>query len=208
LSEFVDHLYYFFLSLGGVGLLLLGILDSSFLFMPLGNDLLIIGLVASRPARLALYVTLASLGSAIGCTVVDWLARKGGEEGLERFVPKRRLEYVKGKVRKSAGWALALAALMPPPFPFTPFVAAVAAANFSRRRFYIIIFTARYLRFTIVGLLALSFGHRITDWAKLPVVRIAVLGLLAVCVIGSLISIWTWIHRGLRFSPQTALSRR
>jgi membrane protein YqaA with SNARE-associated domain len=200
LSEFVDHLYYFFLHLGGLGLLLLGVLDSSFLFMPLGNDLLIIGLVASRPARLALYVTLASLGSALGCTFIDFLARKEGEEGLEKFVPKRRLEYVKGKVRKNAGWALALAALMPPPFPFTPFVAAVSAANFSRRRFFIIIFTARYIRFTIVGLLALTFGHRILDWSKLPFVRIALLTVVGICVVGSIISIWSWVGRGLRFS--------
>jgi membrane protein YqaA with SNARE-associated domain len=203
LKEFVDHLYYFFLNLGGVGLLLMGILDSSFLFMPLGNDLLIIGLVANQPGRLPLYVGFAALGSALGCSVVDWIARKGGEEGLEKLVPKRRLEYVKRRVRQNAGWALALAALMPPPFPFTPFVAAVAAANFPRRLFYVIIFTARYLRFSAVALLALAFGPRITKWAALPAVQITVLTVVAISIIGSAISIWTWIQRSRR-RPQPA----
>lgn len=195
MKEFVEHLYYFFLHLGGAGLLILGVLDSSFLFLPLGNDLLIMGLVANRPTNLPLYVTLASLGSVIGCSLIDVLARKGGEEGLTRFVPRRRLEYVKQKVRKNAGWALALAAVLPPPFPFTPFVAAVAAANFPRRRFYIIVFTARYLRFSAVGILALAFGKRLLQWAAIPAVHIAILTILGVCVIGSVVSVWTWVQR-------------
>jgi membrane protein YqaA with SNARE-associated domain len=172
--------------------------------MPLGNDLLIMGLVANKPANLAVYVALASLGSVLGCSLIDVLARKGGEEGLEKFVPKRRLEYVKKKVRKNAGWALALAAVLPPPFPFTPFVAAVAAANFPRRRFYVIIFTARYLRFSAVGILALAFGKRLLQWAALPAVHIAILVILGVCVIGSIISVWTWVQRARTGSQSAA----
>jgi membrane protein YqaA with SNARE-associated domain len=162
---------------------------------------LIIGLVASKPGALAFFVSMAAAGSTLGCSVVDWVARKGGEEGLEKLVPKRRLEYVKRKVRNNAGWALAVAAVMPPPFPFTPFVAAVAAAGFPRRLFYVIIFTARYLRFTAVALLALAFGRRIIQWAALPAVQVAILVVVGASVIGSAISIWTWIQRA-RSKPQ------
>ena len=56
----------FFAHLGGFGLLLLGILDSSFLFMPLGNDLLVVALTAQRHNRMLYYAAMASAGSVIG----------------------------------------------------------------------------------------------------------------------------------------------
>src|SRR6266540_1985280 len=102
--------------MGGVGLILMGLLDSSFLFMPLGNDLLVLGLTANHPRRLLYYASMATVGSLAGCALIDWISRKGGEEGLSRVLPKRRIEYVKRKVSKNAGWPLAVAALMPPPF--------------------------------------------------------------------------------------------
>jgi hypothetical protein len=42
MSHVLQSLATFFFSLGGFGLLLIGILDSSFLFMPLGNGLLVV----------------------------------------------------------------------------------------------------------------------------------------------------------------------
>src|SRR3954451_15401703 len=140
--------------LGAIGLFLVGILDSSFLFLPFGNDLLILGLAARHPARLAFYAASAAAGSVAGSLLVDALARKGGEEGLGRFLPQKRVEYIKGKVKQRAGYALALAALMPPPFPFTPFVAAAAAFQYPRRKVVAVLMSARMLRFCVIGLLA------------------------------------------------------
>ena len=40
------HFLSIFLSFGALGLVILGILDSSFLFLPFGNDLLLVILVA------------------------------------------------------------------------------------------------------------------------------------------------------------------
>ena len=48
MNSFVQPLAHFFFALGGMGLVLLGILDSSFLMMPLGNDLLVVALTASH----------------------------------------------------------------------------------------------------------------------------------------------------------------
>src|ERR1051325_9254680 len=107
--------------MGGFGLVLLGILDSSFLFMPLGNDLLIVALTARRHSLMPVYAALASTGSVLGCLLIDVVFRKGGEGGLEKHLSRKRLDYIQRNVKKSAGWALAVACLMPPPFPFTPF---------------------------------------------------------------------------------------
>ena len=63
--------------LGGIGLLILGLLDSSFLFLPLGNDLLMLGLTAHQHDKLLYYAVMATAGSAAGCFLTDWVARKG-----------------------------------------------------------------------------------------------------------------------------------
>lgn len=198
MRELLLPVYSFLAQLGGAGLFFLGILDSSFLFVPLGNDLLMLGLTASRPARIALFAALASAGSVTGCLITDLIARKGGEQGLSRIMPEKRIEYVKSKVRKKAAWALILAALLPPPFPFTPFVAAAAALQYPRRRMMTILLCARFLRFTIVGVLAVSFGKTILKHADSRAVQIPVITILVLAVLGSIVSVFGWIQRSKR----------
>lgn len=176
-------------------MLLLGVLDSSFLFMPLGNDLLIIALTARKHSRLLYYVLMATTGSVLGCFLMDIVSRKGGEEGLEKTLPSRRAKYVKKKVKKNAGWALAVASLMPPPFPFTPFVAASAAFQYPRKKLLSVIALCRALRFTIEGLLAVLFGERIIQLAKMPAVQYSIIGLVVISIVGSSYSIYSWIKR-------------
>src|SRR4051812_24222764 len=181
---------------GGFGLILLGVLDSSFLlFLPLGNDVLMLGLTAQHHDRMLFYAAMATLGSGLGCFLTDALARKGGEEGLGRLLPEKRVEYVKRKMKKKAGWALALSALMPPPFPFTAFVAASAALQYPRKKLLAILMASRFFRFSIIGLLAVFFGKGILRIAGTPIVEYTILGLAALSIIGSAISIYKWIQR-------------
>src|SRR5258708_38380483 len=134
MNAIVNHLFAVFILLGPFGLLILGFLDSSFLlFLPLGNDLLMVALTARNHRMLPVFAGMATAGSVLGCLLTDWIARKGGEKGLEKIIAGRRLNYVKRKVKDSAGKALALASLMPPPFPFTAFVAGAAAFQYPRK---------------------------------------------------------------------------
>jgi membrane protein YqaA with SNARE-associated domain len=192
----VLSMLYFLGRLGALGLFLVGILDSSFLFLPFGNDLLILGLASQQPVKLAWYAFFAALGSVTGSMLIDTLARKGGEEGLCRFLPQNRIEKVKRKVRTRAGYALALAALLPPPFPFTPFVAAAAALQFPRWKMIAVLMSARMLRFSVIGMLGIAFGPAIHRLAERPEVKYTLLALLAVCVVGSVVSIVGWVRRG------------
>ncbi len=198
MKAFLVHVFGVFAALGGLGLVLLGILDSSFLFLPLGNDLLMLVLTARSPRWLPYYAAMATLGSISGCAILDWISRKGGEEGLERVLPKRRIEYVKKKVSQNAGWALAVSAIMPPPFPFTPFVAGAAAFQYPRRKLYPILAGMRFLRFTLVGVLAILFGKRIIALADQPVVQYTIIGLMILCIGGSAASVYGWIKRSRR----------
>jgi membrane protein YqaA with SNARE-associated domain len=185
---------------GGVGLLALGILDSSFLFAPLGNDLLVVAMTARhRSIPLMLYyAAMSTAGSVLGCLLVDLLFRKAGEKGLERHLSRRRLEYVKRKVTRNAAWALVVASIAPPPFPFTPFVMAAAALQYPRKRMLALTAAARMFRFTALGVLAFLYGRRILKWAESPVVQWVLIVLVVVCVLGSIVSVVGWIRRSRR----------
>jgi membrane protein YqaA with SNARE-associated domain len=195
LKGFALHLFSLFLHLGGPGLLILGILDSSFLFTPLGNDLLVIAMTARRPHMMWYYALMSTIGSTLGVLLVDVVCRKGGEEALEKYVPPKRLDYVKRKIQKSAGWALAVGSIAPPPFPFTVTVIAASALQYSRRRLLIIVTVFRMIRFAAEGVLAMMFGKRILHWADSPIVHGAVLGLVILCIVGSVWSVLGWIKK-------------
>jgi membrane protein YqaA with SNARE-associated domain len=186
-----------FWKFGGPGLLVLGILDSSFLFAPLGNDLLVVAMTARHRNFLQMlyYAGMSTIGSVIGCLLVDVIFRKAGEKGLEKHLPKKRLEYVKRKVTANAAWALVLASIAPPPFPFTPFVMAASALQYPRKRLIAVTGAARMFRFTVLGVLAYFYGKRILEWAQSDVVQWVLIGLIVLCTIGSIVSVVGWIRR-------------
>jgi membrane protein YqaA with SNARE-associated domain len=195
LEQLARHLFTIFARLGGFGMLGLGILDSSFLFMPLGNDLLMVAMSAGHHAKVPYYVAMNTIGSVLGCLLIDVIFRKGGEEKLIRHVPPKRMEYIKRKVGKGAGVAIVIACLMPPPFPFTPFVMAAAALQYSRKKLLGLIAAFRMLRFSTEGLLAVLFGTRIIHLAQSKVVQGSIVVLLVICVAGSVWSMMVWIKR-------------
>jgi membrane protein YqaA with SNARE-associated domain len=190
-------LFGFFWHLGGPGLLLLGILDSSFLFAPLGNDLLVVAMTAhyrSVPGMLY-YAGMSTIGSVLGCLLVDVILRRAGEKGLEHYLPRKRIGYIKAKVEKNAVWALVVASIAPPPFPFTPFIMAAAALQYPRIRLLAVTGVARMARFTALGVLALLFGRKILNWAQSEAVQVVLVGLIVLCTVGSAISVAGWIKR-------------
>ena len=192
----LTYLYQVLWRLNGLGLLLLGILDSSFLFLPFGNDLLLIAMAARQHARWPYFAAMAAAGSVLGSFITDAISRKGGEAGLERKFSRRRLEYVKKKITKNAGWTLGLAALMPPPFPFTLFVAAAAVLQYPRKKLLATVALGRLGRFAVEGLVAVLLGKKILQWAESPVMSYAVLGILALSLIGTGVSVYTWFKQG------------
>jgi membrane protein YqaA with SNARE-associated domain len=188
------------LKFGGVGLLVLGILDSSFLFAPWGNDLLLVAMTSRKPsiASMFYYAAMSTAGSVLGVLLIDLTVRPLGAKGLERHLSARSLNRVHKKMSEKPGRALAIAALAPPPFPFTPFVIAASALQYSRTRLLAVIGGMRLMRYTIIGVLALRFGPRILGWAENPVVQGMLIGLIVFCIAGSVISVYGWITKSRR----------
>jgi membrane protein YqaA with SNARE-associated domain len=185
----------FFFSLGGVGLLFLGILDSSFLFMPLGNDLLVIALTARRHEHLFYYVAMATAGSVLGVGITDWVSRTGGQKGLEGDQKSRRMAYIERKVEQHGAMALTTAALMPPPFPFTPFVIVASALQYPRKKLLLIIAGCRVVRFAVEGSLAVIYGGGIVRLAQSPWVQKFIVALVVISMGGSAFSIAGWVRK-------------
>ena len=185
------------LRFGGPGLLVLGILDSSYLFAPWGNDLLVVAMTAQKPHvwTMLYYAAMSTIGSVLGCLLIDLTLRPLGAKGLEKHLSARRVKHVKKKMDEDAVLALTVASLAPPPFPFTPFIMAAAALQYSRVRLLVVVGVTRLVRFVILGALAMHFGKRILKWGENPVVQGIMIGIIILCVIGSVVSVVGWIRR-------------
>lgn len=200
MNSLLRHLLAWLLQLGIFGPLLLGIADSSFLFLPFGNDLLIVILTARHHAQLPFYVLTAAVGSTLGVLLLDAVCRKGGEEGLKKMMKPRRLDYFKRRMSNQAALAVVLACLAPPPFPFTLVIASASAFAYPRQRLLGLVFVARSVRFTIVGLLAIRFGRDILRIANAPQTTWIMVGFIALCAVGSAFQVLQWVRRSRRFA--------
>ncbi len=187
----------FFLRLGIFGLFLMSALDSSFLVLPFGNDLLLIALVSSHRDSLIwiAYVIVSALGSVVGVFFVDLIMRKAGETGLERFVSRKRIDKLKAKLENKAGVTVFIATLIPPPFPFTPVVMTASALQSPRGELLIAVFLGRLVRFGIEAVLALYFGRQLIAFMNSDVVTYIVYALIGIAVILSTLSLLRWLKR-------------
>jgi len=190
------HILNFFLQYGVFGLLLLTIADDSFLFLPIGGDLLMVLLVARNHGNYLIYVVAAAAGSTIGVFVLDLACRNGGEAGLKRVVKPRLHSYLKAKMERHAAVVLVVACLAPPPFPFGAAIAVASALQYPRMRLLTVVFLARTARFLLVGWSAIAFGPHILRIAKSPEFLWFMGGFIALCLIGSVIEITHWVRRG------------
>jgi membrane protein YqaA with SNARE-associated domain len=183
--------------MGLLGLFLMSALDSSFLVLPFGNDLLLIALVSSNRESLSwiAYVIISALGSLVGVFFIDLLMRKAGESGLERFVSQKRIEKLKAKLENKGGITVFIATLIPPPFPFTPVVMTASALQSPRGKLLIAVFVGRLVRFGIEAVLALYFGRQLLAFMNSDVVTYIVYALIGIAVILSTLSLLKWLKR-------------
>lgn len=196
MSPAMRHVLGFFLQYGALGLVLLTIADDSFLFLPIGGDLLMVFLVARNHSSLLIDIAAAAVGSTIGVFLLDLVCRKGGEAGLNRVVKPRLHNYLKGKMERHAALALVISCLAPPPFPFGAAIAVASALQYPRIKLLTVVFFARVARFLLVGWAAIHFGRHILRIAKSPEFLWFMGGFILLCVIGSVIEITHWVHRG------------
>jgi len=143
--------------LGAPGLFLISFLDSSVLTFPIINDLLLIELSMEHPARMPLYAFMASLGSVLGCVVLYFIARKGGEAIFHKKAGKHG-HAIRHWVEQNGFVGMLIAALLPPPTPFKFFVLAAGVFEVPLFSYTAAITIARLFRYFGVGYLAIRYG--------------------------------------------------
>ena len=150
-----------FLHLGGVGLIPLGLLDNSPVPIPSGMDIATILLAARDPHLWFYYAAMATAGSALGGFLTYRLARKGGKEALAKRFSKRRIEKILKAFERWGFATIVVPAFLPPPFPIVPFLVAAGAMQYSRVKFLIALTVGRAVRYTILAFLGATYGRHI-----------------------------------------------
>src|SRR3954447_10174607 len=167
-----------------IGVVVLGALDSTLFFsLPLGIDAAVIILAARMRAWWWIVPLLASAGSLAGAALTFWMGVKIGDHGLEHWVSPKRLAQVRTRIRNKGAVALAVLDLIPPPFPFTPFVLAAGALEVDPRTFFGTLAVCRIARFGLEAALAVRYGGSILSWLDSNVFQDVVTFFIVVAVI-------------------------
>lgn len=147
-------------ALGPPGLFLVAVLDSSFLSIPEVNDLLVVTSSTAFPAQAWLYILMATTGSLVGCTILWWIGRRGGQAFLERKFGGERVARTRALFDRWGVLALAIPSLLPPPMPFKVFVLSSGVFGMSWRRFMATLVLARGARYTFWGVMGALYGRK------------------------------------------------
>jgi membrane protein YqaA with SNARE-associated domain len=146
--------------LGGPGLILLGVIDSSVVPVPGSLDAVTIVLAAAQHDWWPYYGAMATLGALIGGYLTYRLAREEGNERLERRL-RGRMAKVEAIFARWGFGAIVTIALLPPPAPLVPFLVAAGAAKYSPKKFLAALAIGRSIRYMALAYLAAIYGRPI-----------------------------------------------
>jgi len=179
--------------MGGPGLVLLGIADNSVVPLTGSMDVLTIWLAARHREPWPYYAAMATLGAVIGGYITYALARKGGKQAMERKLSRNRAAQVSQTFERWGFFAVAIPALMPPPFPFVPFLLAAGALQYAPKKFLGALTLGRGARYTIAAGLGFHYGgHVLRFFSRYSKAAMAIL--IALAVIGAILTFLQYLR--------------
>ncbi len=150
--------------LGGPGLILLGLLDNSVIPLPGSMDVITIVLAAHRRQPWFYYTIMATAGAVLGGYLTYRMARKGGKEMLESRISKKKATKIYGLFEKWGFAAVAIPALLPPPFPIVAMLLAAGAMQYPTKKFLAALAVGRGIRYAILAYLGYHYGRSIVKF--------------------------------------------
>jgi membrane protein YqaA with SNARE-associated domain len=192
--------------LGGPGLILLGLADNSLIPMPGSMDVVTVLLAAHHRKLWVYYAMMATAGAVLGGYLTYRMARKGGKETLEKKFSKKKTDKIYAIFSRWGFAAVAIPALLPPPFPIVPMLLAAGAMQYSTRKFLTALAVGRGIRFTILAYLGFRYGRHIVIffaryyWDVLFV-------LIAFALLGGLVGLFEYKRRQKANGPKTTRLR-
>ena len=101
-----------------------------------------------------LYALSATLGSLLGCFILYYIGRRGGDAFVRRRLGAARVDRAVGAFNRYGVLAILIPALLPPPAPFKVFVILAGLAGIGTSRFLVAIAIGRGIRYFGEGALA------------------------------------------------------
>lgn len=165
--------------LGLLGLCLLSIVDASFVPLPIpGSTDLLIALMAARAHAWLLLTCVSTVGSVLGGASCYYVGKLSGIHVVEKRVPPKYFKRITSWVEEHAYAAVAIPAVLPPPFPLIPFVMAAGALKMPPKKFYVAFTLSRFVRHALFALLGIRFAPQLKKLWPLLESRYAVAALI------------------------------
>ncbi len=155
-------------SLGGIGLVMLGVVDSSVIPTFGSLDALTAILAAKNHELWPYYAGASTAGALIGAYVTYCMSERAGEHWLEKRIGPKRSRQVQGLLKRWGFAALFAACVAPPPFPTSPFFIGAGALHYPRGRFVSAVLAGRALRYAVIGSLAATYSRAILRFLQHP----------------------------------------
>src|SRR5215470_8263201 len=147
--------------LGGLGLILLGVVDNSPFPVPGSMDALTVILSAHQKEWWPYYAAMATAGGTLGAYLAYALGKEGEEEALEKRLPRQKAEKIRKIFDRYGFWSIVVPGLLPPPFPFSPFPLVAGIMKYSRKKFLIAVGVARGIRYFALAYLGSLYSRQI-----------------------------------------------
>jgi membrane protein YqaA with SNARE-associated domain len=190
---------------GGPGLIVLGFVDNSIVPITGSMDVLTIWLAARHREPWPYYAFMATLGAVLGAYLTYMLACKGGREAMEHRLSKKKADQISNRFERWGFFSVAVPALLPPPFPFVPFLIAAGALQYPRKKFLGALTLGRGVRYSIEAFLGFHYGRHILRFFRqyyAPALAI----LIGLAVLGSVITLVQYL-RYRKHHPSPARTR-
>jgi membrane protein YqaA with SNARE-associated domain len=192
--------------LGGPGLILLGLADNSLIPLPGSMDVVTILLAAHDRNLWVYYAVMATAGAILGGYLTYRMARKGGKETLEKRFSKKKTDKIYAIFSRWGFAAVAIPALLPPPFPIVPMLLAAGAMQYSTRKFLTALAVGRGIRYTILAYLGFHYGRHIVRLFALYYWHVLI-ALIAFSALGALLGLLEYKRRHKANGPETSRPR-
>src|SRR5580658_8854568 len=147
------------------------------------------------------YTIMSTAGAVLGGFLTYRMARKGGKETLEKRFSQRKVKKVYAIFERWGFAAVAIPAILPPPFPIVPMLLAAGAMQYPTKKFLLALAVGRGIRFTILAYLGYHYGRNIVKFFAeyyWPVLIV----LIALSVIGALYGLFEYKRRQKNGAPK------
>ena len=195
--------------LGGVGLLILGVLDGS-IIPTFGSLDLFTGILSVRQRPLWLYyAVMSTIGAVIGAFTTYRLGKKAGTGWLEKKFGERRSQRVRGLIERWGFGAVLLPTLAPPPFPASAFFFAAGSLNYPAPKYISAVALGRAIRYGAIAYVVSHFHLHVLKYLRHPGKYWAESLLVTAAIVAALgLLFWLWGRAETSPSGTLALSQQ